>query len=115
MFLTEFSLSHVQILCLNTLFPPPISHILSLRRRRYLIPVSNVCEAAPIPLSRAPSGFNKLPEVRFEFPFNLICISTMPFLTGQSWNVLKSSGNTGEAPEQRFRICFADGFKQSLV
>ena len=45
----------------------------------------------------------------------LVDISTEPFLTGQSWRVLKSLGNTGEAPEQRFRVCFADGFKQSLV
>ena len=99
---------------LHTVFPL-ISHTPSLRRRRYLIPVSNVCEAASISLFWAPNGFNELPEVSLEFPFNLICISTLPFLTGQSWNVLKSPGNTGEAPEQRFRLCSADEFNQSLV
>ena len=29
-------------------------------------------------------GLNKVPETRFEFPFNLIGQSTMAFLTGQS-------------------------------
>ena len=39
------------------------------------------------PLFWAP---NELPEVHFEFPFNLIGKSTMAFLTaGQSWRVLK--------------------------
>ena len=47
--------------------------------RRNLTPVSNVFEAAPISLFWAPGGLNKLPEVCFEFPFNLIGKSTMTF------------------------------------
>ena len=43
------------------------------------------------------SGFKELPEMRFEVLFNLIGKSTMAFLTGQSWRVLKSwyKGNGG--------------------
>ena len=46
----------------------------SLRRRRHLTPVSNVCEVAPISLisAGAPDGLNEVPEVRLEFPFKLI-------------------------------------------
>ena len=39
---------------------------------------------------------------------------TKPFLTGQSWRVLKS-GYTAGSPEQGFRHCFADGVNQSLI
>ena len=56
---------------------------LSLRHRRNLTSVSNVCEAAPMSLSWALNGLNELPEVRFEFLFILIGKSTMAFLTGQ--------------------------------
>ena len=45
-------------------------------------------------------------SIRFEFSFNLTGKSTMTFLTGQSWRVLKS-WYTGERPEQGFRRCFA--------
>ena len=62
----------------------------SLRCRRNLTPVSNVCEAAPKSLVWAPNGLNELTELRFEFPFNLIGKSTMAFLIGQSRYVLKS-------------------------
>ena len=79
----------------------------SLRRRRDLTPVSNVCETAPKYLFSAPKGLNQLPEA-FEFPLNLIGKSTMAFLTGQSWCILKS-WYTGEDLEQEFRRCFADG------
>ena len=37
-----------------------------------------------------------------------------PFLTGQSWRILKS-GYTAGSPEQGFRRCFADGVNQSLI
>ena len=77
----------------------------SLRCRRNLTPVSNVCEAAPISMFWAPNGLNELPEVRVEFPFILIGKSAMASITGQSWHVLKS-GYTGGDPEQG---CFADG------
>ena len=51
----------------------------SLRCRRNLTSVSNVCEAAPISMFRAPNGLNELPEVRVEFPFTLIDQSAMAF------------------------------------
>ena len=44
----------------------------SLRHRSNLTPVSNVCKAEPISLFWAPNGLNESPEMRFEFPFNLI-------------------------------------------
>ena len=50
----------------------------------------------------------------FEFLFILIGKSTMAFLTGQSWRVLKS-WCTGGSLEQGFWRCFADGRNQSLV
>ena len=37
-----------------------------------------------------------------------------PFLSGQSWRVLKS-GYTAGSPQQGFRRCFADGVNQSLI
>ena len=40
--------------------------------------------------------------------------STMAFLTGQSWRVVKS-WYTGGAPEQGFRRCCADGPAFSFV
>ena len=46
----------------------------------------------------------ELQEVHFEFPFILIGKSTMAFLTGQSWHVLKSQ-YTGGGPEQGFWHC----------
>ena len=53
-----------------------------------LTSVSNDCEAARKSLfDWAPNGLNEFPEVRYEFPFNLIGKSTMTFLTGQSWRV----------------------------
>lgn len=56
----------------------------SLRRRRDLTPVSNVCEAAPKYLFWNQNGLNQLPEERFQFPLNLIVKSTMAILTSQS-------------------------------
>ena len=80
----------------------------SLRRRRDLTPVSKVCEAALKYLFSVPNGPNELPEMRFKFPFNLIGKSTMAFLTGQSWRVLKS-WSTGGDLEQGFRRFFVSG------
>ena len=34
--------------------------------------ISTVCEAAQRSLFWTPNGLNELPEVRFQFPFNLI-------------------------------------------
>ena len=82
--------------------------------RRNLTPVSNVFEAAPISLFWAPQRTQGIAGNTFEFPFNLIGKSTMAFLTGLSWRVLKS-WYSGGGPEQGFTGCFADGFNQSLV
>ena len=49
----------------------------SLRRRRHLTSISNVCS-------------NELPQVGCEVPFILIGKKTMAFLTDQSWRILKS-------------------------
>ena len=86
----------------------------SLCRRRNFTSVSKFCKVAPIPLSLALNGLNLLPEMRFEFLFILIGKSTMAFLTGQSWRVLKS-WCTGGSLEEGFWRCFADGRNQSLV
>ena len=42
---------------------------ISMRCRRYLTSASNFCEAALTPLS-GPQRLNKLPEMRFVFPFH---------------------------------------------
>ena len=61
-----------------------------------------------------PNGLNKLPEMSFKFPFNLIGKSTVAFLTGQSRHVLKS-WYTGGGVEQGFRHRFADRLNRSLI
>ena len=68
--------------------------------------VINVCEATPISLFWAPKGPNKLPEVRFEFPFMLMGLLTMTYLKGLSYRIVKSWYTDG-CLEQRFRGCFA--------
>jgi len=67
----------------------------SLRRRRILTSVSNVCEEALMSLFWAPKELNELPEERFEFPFILFGKSTL------AWRVLKSR-YTGEAQNKDF-------------
>ena len=84
----------------------------SLRCRCDLTPVSNVCKAVLISLFWVPSGLNKLLELRFKFPFNLIGKMTMLFLTGQSWCIPKSWYTVG-GWEQGFQRCFADGHNQT--
>ena len=86
----------------------------SLRRRRKLTSVSNVCKAAPRSLFCAPNGLNEVPEVRFEFPFILIGKWTMAFLTGQSWRILKSQ-YTGGAQNKNISAISQTGFTRSLV
>ena len=54
----------------------------TLRRRHNSTLVSNVCDTAPISIFWALNGLNELPEVRFEFPFNLIGRSTMALTSG---------------------------------
>ena len=69
----------------------------------------------PISLFKIPNGLNELLEVCFEFLFILLIgKSTMAFLTGQSWHILKS-WYPGEGPQQGFWRCFTDGLNQSLV
>ena len=63
---------------------------------------------SPKSLFRSSNGLKELPEMRFEVLFNLIGKSTMAFLTGQSWRVLKSwykgKGGGGEAVGVRVRV-----------
>ena len=70
--------------------------------------LSNVGKTALISLFWVADGLNELPEMRFEFPLNLIGKLTMAFLTGQSSRVLKS-WYTGGGLKQGFQCCFADG------
>ena len=67
----------------------------------------------------ASNRLNNLPEMHFKFPFNLTGKSTMAFLTGQSWCILKSwytgVGGGGGGREQGFWHYFANGLNQSLV
>ena len=60
------------------------------------------------------NGLNKVPEVRFEFPFIVIGISTMAFLTGQSWHILKF-WYTGGAQNKDIGAISQTGFTKSLV
>ena len=86
----------------------------SLRRRRKLTSVFNICKAAPRSLFWVLNGLNKVPEVRFEFPFIVIGISTMAFLTGQSWRILKF-WYTGGAQNKDIGAISQTGFTESLV
>ena len=62
-----------------------INPCFSLPRRRSLIPVNTVCEAAPRSLSLSPIGLNELPKVSFGFRCNLIGKSTIGFFfSGQT-------------------------------
>ena len=68
----------------------------------------------------AANGLDELPEMCFEFPFILIGKWTMPFLTGQSWRVLKSwctgGGGGGWGQNKDFSAVWqANRFNQSLV
>ena len=86
-----------------------------LNRLHHRFNLTLVCnKVVPRSLVWAPYWLNKLPEVCFEFPFNMIGKSTMAFLTSQSWCELKSWYTDGD-PEQGFWPCFADGLNQSVV
>ena len=92
-----------------------MSSQVSLHCRCNLNPViSNICKTALTSLFWAANELNELPEMQFEFPFILIGKSTMAFLTGQSWHILKS-WYAGGGLKQGFQRCFADGLNQSLV
>ena len=51
---------------------------------------------------------------KFVIKLTLIGKSTMAFLTGQSWHILKS-WYLGDGPEQGFRRCFAERLNQCFV
>ena len=85
----------------------------SLLRRRYLIPVSKVCEAARISLFWLPSGLNELPEMRVEFPFNLVGKFTIAFFKQANHGAYLNSGTHRWGPRTRSLRCFADGLYQN--
>ena len=77
-------------------------------------PLIKSAEQRRYPCSRPrPNGLNKLPERRFEFPFNLSGKLTMAFLTGRSWRVLKSWYTDGRL-EQGFQRSFAGRLNQKF-
>ena len=78
----------------------------SLLRRRYLIPVSKVCEAAPISLFWLPSGLNELPEMRVEFPFNLVGKFTIAFFKQANHSAYLNSGTPRWGPRTRISALF---------
>ena len=97
----------------NLFYFKNVSALASLHCRCNLTPVSNVCKAVVISLFSALNGLNKLLEMLFKFPFNLINKLTMVLLTSQQWCILKS-WYTGRGPEQGFLHCFADRLNQKL-
>ena len=86
----------------------------SLRRRRKLTSVFNICKAAPRSLFWVLNGLDEVPKVRFEFPFIVFGKSTMAFLTGQSWRILKF-WYTGGAQNKDIGAISQTGFTKSLV
>ena len=69
------------------------------------------------PCSRPPTDSTNYRKCVSNSPSTWLAITTnktKPFLTGQSWRVLKSVYTAG-SPEQGFRRCFADGVNQSLI
>ena len=87
----------------------------SLRRRRNISPVTNICEAAPISLFWAPNGVNELPEMRFKFSFNLIGKLTMAFFQANHGNVLKSWYRGGKLLFCLLNLLFCSSFRCRLV
>ena len=81
-----------------------------LRLRRNLAPVSDVCETAPRSLFWASNGLNELPEVRFEFPFNLIGKLAMVFFSNNNNN---NNNNNNSNKEQEKIEKYLD-FKKEL-
>ena len=79
---------------------------------RNLTPVDDVYKAVPTSFFQAPDRHNKLWEMCFEFPFNLIGKLTMAFLLGQLMR--DTNPGTGWGPEQGFWHCFANRFNHSF-
>ena len=87
----------------------------SLLRRRYLIPVSKVCEAAPISLFWLPSGLNELPEMRVDFPW-LANLQSLFFKLANHGAYLNSGTyrwGPRTTPERESRRCFGNGLYQN--
>ena len=59
-------------------------------------------------------GLSELPEMHFQFPFNMTGKLAMDLLTSPSLCVLKS-WYAGGGPKQGFQCCFADGLNQRVV
>lgn len=66
------------------------SFLVRVCRRCNVTLIGNLCEAVLRFLYWAPNELNKLLEVSFKIPFNLIGKSTMAVLTGLSLHILKS-------------------------
>ena len=79
-------------------FSRVLSSLSRVCRRCNVTLISNLCEAVPRSLFWASNKLNKLLEVGFKIPFNLIGKSTTAVLTGLSWHILKS-WYIGEDPE----------------
>ena len=80
----------------------------------WLVPSAKQCRD---PCSGPPTDSTNYRKCVSNSPSTWLAITTnktKPFLTGQSWRVLKS-GYTAGSPEQGFRRCFADGVNQSLI
>ena len=88
--------------------------MISLRGIRNLTSGSIVCEALLRSLFCTPKGLNKLPEVRFKFPFMLIGKLTMAFFN-RPIMARTEILYTGGDPAQGFWCCFADRLNQCLV
>ena len=86
-----------------------------MRHRCNLTPVHNVYKVVTINSFSAPNRLNKLLEMHFKFPFNLIGKFTLggAFLTEQSWLLLKSWYTIG-GPDKGFLHCFADRLNQNF-
>ena len=60
-----------------------------------------------------PKRTQRITEMRFEFPFNLIDKLAKAFVTGQSGRILKC-WYICVGPEQGIRRCYADGLNQQF-
>lgn len=63
----------------------------------------------------APYGISELPEVHFEFPFNLIGKLTMVFFNRPIMVRSQILVGAGRGQEQRFWCCFIDRLNQKLI
>ena len=92
----------VSLACVQTI--PKLWLVPSAKQRR------DLCSGPPTDSTNYRKCVSNSPSTWLAITTN----KTKPFLTGQSWRVLKS-GYTAGSPEQGFRRCFADGVNQSLI